>query len=525
MDLWSFCLALLLVDLSKAHKTQVLVPGEIARTSCALARHDCSRKGRRPLRAGGYVLPKILDARNARWRICDGSHGCHRQRTLSEEMESLFEAAIVNSSLLLRPHLPTLLEYSKRADSVLQVGASDTAWIAIVKGGLQRGGQLYQTKLTKNLMDFMQGKMDELKSHKVRILQGDSASEMLFFSSWRMDFESLTAKSVTAKYVLLHGTKMSGSSLFFEGLQEWLNNNRGWQFSEYSTLGAGLAVLSRTAPGRPSNCSEQLTELGAAELLEVRHDYPSPLGSTWHVKPHAVMAMQRRLASARCPETQVALEILRLFKDPQVRQGLMDSSWGRNVYAKIQSAELGSVRPTFPVEKALQHPELSLLLLHRGQLADDLRSQVLDASIARWPHRHEFWQILAEDLVVQRDVKEEDVPVAMHAIRRCFSLAHFDRAVVFRLLEMLEALLRSREATLVWEAVAGSPTAPWDDQRRSAASAVSFPAVAVHAAAFPGETFLSEHPEFKFARDYMEAFSSELLSEQLDIIRRGFSHI
>ena len=29
------------------------LPTEVARSACALARNDCSRKGRRPLRAGG----------------------------------------------------------------------------------------------------------------------------------------------------------------------------------------------------------------------------------------------------------------------------------------------------------------------------------------------------------------------------------------------------------------------------------------------------------------------------------------
>ena len=139
MDFWRF-LSLVLLKLSAAG---LVIPGEVARSSCALARHDCSRKGRRPLRAGGLLLPKILDARI---HLCDGCQSWRSsQRTVLEEIESSFEAAVLNSSLELRPHLATLLEYSKRARSVLQVGTSDTAWIGILQGGLQRSdGQLYQ---------------------------------------------------------------------------------------------------------------------------------------------------------------------------------------------------------------------------------------------------------------------------------------------------------------------------------------------------------------------------------------------
>eukprot|EP00435_Cladocopium_sp_Y103_P065812 s118_g27.t2 len=500
----------------------VKVPGEVARSSCALARHDCSRKGRRPLRAGGLLLPKILDARI---HLCDG---CRRssQRTVLEDIESLFEAAVLNSSLELRPHLATLLEYSKRARSVLQVGSSDTAWIAILQGGLQRSdGQLYQTELTANLMDFLQ--QHDLRSLGIRVVEGYQASEMLFFSR-RIDFESLAAKSAMAKFILLHGTKYSGEhddgdshqgTVFFEELQQWLNNNRAWQLAEYSSLGAGLAILIRSQ--RTSNCSDAWAPAQslASELLEVRHGYPSLLGSTWHVRSAAVTAMHRRLAAiqSRCPDAKAALQVLQLFssKDPQMLQGLMESSAAKKYKETIPKPR------TLGTLEAL-NPELSLLLLHRGQLPDEDRHRLLDVSVAQWPHRSEFWQILADDLVYQRGLVERDVtaPLAMQAIRRCFSLAHFDRSVVFRLLEMLEVLRRPREATLLWDAVAGSPTAPWDDQRRSAASVVSVPQVfAENAAVFPGEAFLNKHPEFKFARDYMEAFSDDLLTEQLNIIR------
>lgn len=517
MDFWRF-LSFVLLELSAA--APIHIPGEVARSSCAHPHAACSRKGRRPLRAGGILLP-ILDARIH----CDGCRSS--QRTVLEDIESLFEAAVLNSSLELRPHLATLLEYSKRARSVLQVGTSDTAWIAILQGGLQRSdGQLYQTELAANLMDFL--RQHDLRSLGIRVLEGYAASEMLFFSSWRMDFESLAAKSAMAKFILLHGTKYSGENddghgsqgtVFFEGLQRWLNNNRAWQLAEYSSLGAGLAVLIRSH--RTSrNCSNAWApaQSFASELLEVRHGYPSLLGSTWHVRPAAVTAMHRRLAAiqSRCPDAKAALRVLQLFssKDPQMLQGLMESSTTKKYREAIpEPISLGTL------DAALNHPELSLLLLHRGQLPDEDRHRLLDVSVAQWPHRFEFWQILADDLVFRR-LENVDVPSAMQAIRRCFSLAHFDRSVVFRLLEMLEVLRRPREATLLWDAVAGSPTAPWDDQRRSAASAVSVPQVfAENAAVFPGEAFLNKHPEFKFARDYMEAFSDDLLTEQLDIIR------
>ena len=517
MDFWRF-LSFVLLELSAA--APIHIPGEVARSSCAHPHAACSRKGRRPLRAGGILLP-ILDARIH----CDGCRSS--QRTVLEDIESLFEAAVLNSSLELRPHLATLLEYSKRARSVLQVGTSDTAWIAILQGGLQRSdGQLYQTELAANLMDFL--RQHDLRSLGIRVLEGYAASEMLFFSSWRMDFESLAAKSAMAKFILLHGTKYSGENddghgsqgtVFFEGLQRWLNNNRAWQLAEYSSLGAGLAVLIRSH--RTSrNCSNAWApaQSFASELLEVRHGYPSLLGSTWHVRPAAVTAMHRRLAAiqSRCPDAKAALRVLQLFssKDPQMLQGLMESSTTKKYREAIpEPISLGTL------DAALNHPELSLLLLHRGQLPDEDRHRLLDVSVAQWPHRFEFWQILADDLVFRR-LENVDVPSAMQAIRRCFSLAHFDRSVVFRLLEMLEVLRWPREATLLWDAVAGSPTAPWDDQRRSAASAVSVPqAFAENAAVFPGEAFLNKHPEFKFARDYMEAFSDDLLTEQLDIIR------
>ena len=94
MDFWRF-LSFVLLELSAA--APIHIPGEVARSSCALARHDCSRKGRRPLRAGGILLP-ILDARI---HLCDGCRSS--QRTVLEDIESLFEAAVLNSSLELRP--------------------------------------------------------------------------------------------------------------------------------------------------------------------------------------------------------------------------------------------------------------------------------------------------------------------------------------------------------------------------------------------------------------------------------------
>ena len=53
-------------------------------------------------------------------------------------------------------------------------------------------------------------------------------------------------------------------------------------------------------------------------------------------------------------------------------------------------------------------------------------------------------------------------------------------------------------------------------------AAISIPQVAKKSSsssAYPNEEFLEAHPEFKFARDYMERFVDELLNEQLNIIR------
>eukprot|EP00438_Fugacium_kawagutii_P035265 Skav227224 [mRNA] locus=scaffold2048:517442:519100:- [translate_table: standard] len=524
------CFALLVIKVSEA---RIPSPGEIARSSCALARHDCSRKGRRPLRAGGSVLPRILDSQ---WRLC-GSLKHRSRRTAADELETLFEAAILNSTLELRPHLATLLEYSKRARSVLQVGSSDVAWIAVVKGGLERNeGQVYQAELPANLLNFL--KQHDLSSLGISIHEGHAHSEMLFFSAWKMEFESLNAKSAAAKFILIHGTKSSREnqdidSGFVEGLQKWLGDNRAWQLTEYSTLGAGLAVLSRENNQGRSNCSHAAwahARSFASELLRIQHDYPSPLGSTWHVNLDVVRAMQRKLASIQndCLDAKAALQVLRLFrsKDPEMLQGLIQSSFLslRTHQTEISASALGSSLLRGEVQPALQHPELSLLALYRGQLATDVRRKVLDASLARWPHRPEFWQILAEDLVY-REAEEarqnaEVTRLAMHAIRRCFSLRHFDRAIISRLLEMLEVLRRPLEAELLWAAVSGSPTAPWDDPRRSSHSAVSVVEVAAESRhAFPGEAFYEQHAEFKFAKDYMEAISSDLLEEQVNIVR------
>lgn len=171
----------------------------------------------------------------------------------------------------------------------------------------------------------------------------------------------------------------------------------------------------------------------------------------------------------------------------------------------------------------IEHPEVALLLLYRGQLSHEVQEQVLERAIAKWPHRSEFWYLLAEDLIEENPDKTENKR-ALHAIRRSFSLSHFDRALVHRLLFCLEKLHRANEAALLWKAVAGSGSSArlWDDPRRTSMAAISIPQVAKKSSsssAYPNEEFLEAHPEFKFARDYMERFVDELLNEQLNIIR------
>eukprot|EP00913_Durusdinium_trenchii_P010737 g10073.t1 len=128
-------------------------------------------------------------------------------------------------------------------------------------------------------------------------------------------------------------------------------------------------------------------------------------------------------------------------------------------------------------------------------------SLLLDISIARWPHRVEFWYLLALS-------PEGQSTTRVHAIRRCVSLAHFDRSIVHQLLKLLNQLFHAREARLLWAAVAGNRSKPWDDRRRSAFSS-TWVAQVVHGAVFPGSAWLAEHPEFAFAQQLMEARAQE----------------
>lgn len=76
--------------------------------------------------------------------------------------------------------------------------------------------------------------------------------------------------------------------------------------------------------------------------------------------------------------------------------------------------------PGLPIEVAESHPELSLLLLYSGLPTETYR-QLLDISIARWPHRVEFWYLLALS-------PEGQSTTRVHAIRRC---GRAEEALVF----------------------------------------------------------------------------------------------
>ena len=246
-----------------------------------------------------------------------------------------------------------------------------------------------------------------------------------------------------------------------------------------------------------------------------------------------VKSFQRNLVAikSKCPEAKVALQILEeLFEsdNPEDLQGLLEATFGHKTSEKSRFPALKSdLKVLKDVE--IEHPESALLLLYRGQLSHEVQEQVLERAIAKWPHRSEFWYLLAEDLIEQNPDKTDNKR-ALHAIRRSFSLSHFDRALVHRLLPCLEKLHRANEAALLWKAVAGSGGSArlWDDPRRTALAAISIPQVAGQmsssGSAYPNEEFLEAHPEFKFARDYMERFVDELLNEQLNIIRTdGFT--
>jgi len=255
------------------------------------------------------------------------------------------------------------------------------------------------------------------------------------------------------------------------------------------------------------------------------------LGSTWQVKMDMVKSFQRNLVAikSKCPEAKVVLQILEeLFEsdNPEDLQGLLEATFGHK--ASEKSRNLPALKSDLKValkDVEIEHPEVALLLLYRGQLSHEVQEQVLERAIAKWPHRSEFWYLLAEDLIEQNPSKTENLPKALHAIRRSFSLSHFDRALVHHLLPCLEKLHRANEAALLWKAVAGSGSSArlWDDPRRTSMAAISIPQVAGQmsssASAYPNEEFLEAHPEFKFARDYMERFVDELLNEQLNIIR------
>ena len=256
------------------------------------------------------------------------------------------------------------------------------------------------------------------------------------------------------------------------------------------------------------------------------------LGSTWQVKVNMVKSFQRSLVAikSKCPEAKVVLQILKeVFEsdDPEDLQGLLQASFERTKFEKsMQPLKTSSLKL---LKDGVVHPEVALLLLYRGQLSEVQKKTVLDKSIAQWPHRSEFWYLLAEDLIEQNLAEtDEGNKRTLHAIRRSFSLSHFDRALVHRLLTFLEKIHRANEAALLWKAVAGSGSAGlWDDQRRTSLAAISIPQVAKvsGSSAYPNEDFLDAHPEFKFARDYMERFVDELLNEQLNIIRTGWVHV
>ena len=242
-----------------------------------------------------------------------------------------------------------------------------------------------------------------------------------------------------------------------------------------------------------------------------------------------VKSFQRNLVAikSKCPEAEVVLQILEeLFEsdNPEDLQGLLEATFGHR--STSEKSRFPALKSDLKVLKdvEMEHPEVALLLLYRGQLSHEVQEQVLERAIAKWPHRSEFWYLLAEDLIEQNPDKTDNLPRALHAIRRSFSLSHFDRALVHRLLFCLEKLHRANEAALLWKAVAGSGSSArlWDDPRRTSMAAISIPQVAGQmssSSAYPNDEFLEAHPEFKFARDYMERFVDELLNEQLNIIR------
>ncbi|CAK9009429.1 unnamed protein product [Durusdinium trenchii] len=493
--------------------------GEVARRSCALGRHDCSRQGRRLLLAGGYLLPSCFDVRLRRRCVSGPPPASPMGReAVVEEVDATYESAVVNASLVLRFHLATLLEYTQRAEAVRQVGDVEASWVAILRGALSQRSRRRSRSFRYHVLDPMPELVAFLEKHpkfKALGIQVDFAdsvdADVLFFASSRLlDFSLVTGST---RYILVHGTQEAvGSAHTLDQMQSWLDVNKAWRFAEYSALGSGFAVLERSQRSweRPANCSWDASAWSnamrlASELLVVQHEYPSSLGATWRVDGPVLQSMSRKLQALRrsCVgslEIQAAQLILRRFRRGE--EQLMKGDF-------FETPSLVAV-PGLPIEVAESHPELSLLLLYSGLPTETYR-QLLDISIARWPHRVEFWYLLALS-------PEGQSTTRVHAIRRCVSLAHFDRSIVHQLLKLLNQLFHAREARLLWAAVAGNRSKPWDDRRRSAFSS-TWVAQVVHGAVFPGSAWLAEHPEFAFAQQLMEARAQELLQEQLKIIQ------
>ncbi|CAJ1365271.1 unnamed protein product, partial [Effrenium voratum] len=308
--LWLACFE----DVQSAGPAGLNFRGEVPRTSCAFAR-DCSRKGRRPLRAGGYIFPSYLDARlqgRQRRRVADSA---------KDELESLLETAVLNTSLQLWPHLPTLAEYSRRSRVVEEIGEAEGSWIAISHGLASGPGLVYQNnKRPRELLAFLQ------RHPELSLGLPDQSADLVFFSSsWLPDFASqLSAKAGHAQHILVHGRRQ-------RALETWLQDHSDWKLMEQSSLGSGFAVLGKVRTPSP-NCTESAWDLGTAQvlagqLLDVQHDHPGLLGANWRVNMGAVRALKRRLQTSlrHCPSLDVraALHILALFRSG--KQGLITS--------------------------------------------------------------------------------------------------------------------------------------------------------------------------------------------------------
>ncbi|CAE8650284.1 unnamed protein product, partial [Polarella glacialis] len=307
--------------------------GEIASLSCALAK-ECPRDGRRPLRAGGLLMPPTAAAFEDASKLNESDQGSCRLSF--DQVQKRYQAALTDAPLDIRLHLPTLLEYGRRVRTVAHVGeTASSSLTSFAHAALERGSSASQSSSWRYKLGLhsphaaAEAACSDLLELSLGSASGEvEPAELLFFSAaWRDPqhlFQELATYGLQAeRYILVHAASTAASNSLEGGIDAWLQSPgaNGWSLLEHTLLGGGLAVLGLSPPAwsttnatrsggscdptRAMRSRRALREARsmASELLILNGNYPGMWAGSWRLDEQKVEAVRQQLSLAvrLCP--------------------------------------------------------------------------------------------------------------------------------------------------------------------------------------------------------------------------------